>query len=55
MFYAVLCDEYGNNNEEILKNEIEKLEQYIDIQKKENENILKQEPFCFENNLNDEK
>jgi len=51
MFYFILC-EISNENDS--HNEIEELKNFIEKQKKDNENLKTQEPFCFENKLTDQ-
>lgn len=59
MFYIILCTKYVediNSNDLLqLKKDVDVLKQYIEQQNNDNNELQKQEPFCFKNNLDDNK
>ena len=59
MFYMILCTRYVediNNNDIVqLKKDVEMLDMYIEKQNKDNNDLKKQEPFCFKEKLDDDK
>ena len=59
MFYFILCRDHQNNIDEIhsnendLHDEIEELKNFIEKQRKDIDELKRQEPFCFEEKLAD--